>query len=313
MTERIDGIIDRLTDAEQYSDIEWILNAPVENLAWSVVDDTMKANADFQYKAGLPAKVVRTTEPSGIRSVKRGNKTITYRVPCKWCQKVAGTYTYPDVPKEVWQRHDGCECIITYTPEGGGRADVLKGNGRGWVADNEAIRQRRAAPSVLKVSKKEQETLKKVGTGKIIETERDNLKQTGPGKVDMSKRTGYSTGDDSMRVYETIAKEYGGTVTPNGELTNMGYAKYPNKFRWGGKDWQMVQSGASIDGAVKYWTEQVDGFVIDIVENPVTRSTKRLSTVKKEITEGLTKYATKPTDVIIMQDGKILETFRLEI
>lgn len=147
MTDRITGIIDRLTDADQYSDIAWILDAPVENIAWSVVDDTMKANADFQYRAGLPAKVVRKTEPSGFRSVKRGNKTISYRVPCKWCQRLAGTYTYPNVPKEVWQRHDGCECIITYTPAGGGRIDTLAGdmgpNAKKWYLDESAVEQRK--------------------------------------------------------------------------------------------------------------------------------------------------------------------------
>ena len=167
MTDRITGIIDRLTDAESFSDIEWILKAPVENLAWSVVDDTMKANADFQYKAGLPAKVVRKTEPSGVRSVKRGNKTITYRVPCKWCQRVAGTYTYPNVPKEVWQRHDGCECIITYTPAGGGRLDTLAGvrdlNTKRWYTDETELAERKNYLGITKPTPAQIEVLKMYG------------------------------------------------------------------------------------------------------------------------------------------------------
>ena len=313
MTDRITGIIDRLTDADQYSDIAWILDAPVENIAWSVVDDTMKANADFQYKAGLPAKVVRKTEPSGFRSVKRGNKTITYRVPCKWCQMVAGTYTYPNVPKEVWQRHDGCECIITYTPAGGGKTQTISGSNKGWEIDRDAVKVRKSAPSVGTVTKDEQETLKKVATGKIVDIEPDDLKQTGPGKVDMSARK-YDTDTQNMQVYETLADEYGGTITPNGEVTEpSGFAKYPNEFTWNGKTWHVTPSYSGIDGAIRNWTSKSDGFIIDIRDNGVTKGTGRLSTVEREVKEALQKYATKPTDVIIMKDGEILEAFRYEI
>ena len=172
MTERIDGIIDRVSNEEHFSDIEWILKAPVENIAWSVVDDTMRANAEFQYKAGLPAKVVRTTEASGIRTVKRGNKTISYKVPCRWCQQLAGTYTYPNVPRDVWKRHDGCECIIDYTPAGGGPAERLSGqrdlNKRRWYTDDAEIAERKKYLGITKPTPAQIEVLKMYG---ITETD----------------------------------------------------------------------------------------------------------------------------------------------
>lgn len=309
MTERIDGIIDRVSNEEHFSDIEWILKAPVENLAWSVVDDTMKANAEFQYKAGLPAKVVRKTEASGIRTVRRGNKTISYKVPCRWCQQVAGTYTYPNVPRDVWKRHDGCECIIEYTPAGGGPGQVLKGNSKGWVATDEELAVRRnARPVTVTLTKEEQEQLQKIGTGAIVES--SDMKKTGPGKVipidgDTRQGTGYL-----LDTYDTLADEYGGTIS----LAKYSEPYMTGHFDWNGEHWNWVTSGADIDGVVKYWTNrQVDGFVFDIRQNPITQSTKRLSTVEKEAKEALKKYATRPTDVIIMQDGKILSSFRYEI
>ena len=304
MTERIDGMIDRVSNEEHFSDIEWILKAPVENIAWSVVDDTMRANAEFQYKAGLPAKVVRTTEASGIRTVKRGNKTISYKVPCRWCQQVAGTYTYPNVPKDVWKRHDGCECIIEYTPAGGGPGQVLKGNSKGWVATDEELAVRRNARTVtVTLTKEEQEKLQKIGTGTIVESA--DMKKSGTGKVVPIERDAKR----SLDVYDVLADEYGGTIS----RANYSEPWLYNHFDWNGKHWNLFESGASIDGAIRYWTEQVDGFVIDIRKNPVTQSTKRLSTVEKEAKEALKKYATRPTDVIIMKDGKILSSFRYEI
>ena len=144
--DRKQGIIDRLSDAESYDSIEWILENPViENLALSVVDAKQRANMEFQAEAGLPATVRRTTEPDGVRSVKRGKKTYTYKVPCNWCKSLAGVYTYPDVPKDVWRRHDNCYCTIKYTPKGGKRIDYLSGrtDNRGWTVDRQEINNRK--------------------------------------------------------------------------------------------------------------------------------------------------------------------------
>lgn len=38
---------------------------------------------------------------------------------CDWCADLAGTYDYEDAPKEVWQRHAHCRCmVITRTKKG---------------------------------------------------------------------------------------------------------------------------------------------------------------------------------------------------
>lgn len=100
MTSRIQGIIDRLADAPKFSDIGWILDAPVVNLSQSVVDANMRRNLEFQGESGLPAKISRYT--------------IGYC--CAWCESLVGDYEYPDVPDEAFQRHDNCNCVIEYTP-----------------------------------------------------------------------------------------------------------------------------------------------------------------------------------------------------
>ncbi|PKK40388.1 hypothetical protein ABB02_00374 [Clostridiaceae bacterium JG1575] len=45
--DRIDGLIEKNVEAEQYDDAAWALNEPIVNFAQSIVDDSAKANADF--------------------------------------------------------------------------------------------------------------------------------------------------------------------------------------------------------------------------------------------------------------------------
>lgn len=131
MTDRTQGIIDRLAGAESYDDIKWILKSGVlTNYTESVVDAKIKANYEFQGRAGLWPSVER----------------IAVGKTCKWCQGVAGKYEGPQVPRDVWRRHDNCNCIIKYTASTG-RVDTLQGSGTTWEltenTDPEAIKNRK--------------------------------------------------------------------------------------------------------------------------------------------------------------------------
>lgn len=98
--DRIKGLVDKLSNAEKFSDVEWILGEPMVNFSQSIVDDTVELNADFQGKAGLRSVIVRRTDSK----------------PCEWCKNLAGTYTYPEVPAEVFMRHQHCQCTVEYRP-----------------------------------------------------------------------------------------------------------------------------------------------------------------------------------------------------
>lgn len=116
--DRIDGILNRISAAEQYDEVAWVLGEPVVNFSQAVVDDTIKANVDFQGKAGLHPRVVRTVV-GGC---------------CKWCSDLAGTYAYPDVPKDVYRRHERCRCLVEYDPGSGRRQNV---HTKKWAEDAE--------------------------------------------------------------------------------------------------------------------------------------------------------------------------------
>ncbi|MDD3185921.1 MAG: hypothetical protein PHT76_11550 [Anaerostipes sp.] len=97
------GIINRLSSEKNYDDIAWILDEPIVNFSQSVVDDSIRANSEFQGRSGMSPKIIR--KPEGKC--------------CKWCAEVAGVYTYPDVPDNVYRRHQNCRCTVEYDPGSG--------------------------------------------------------------------------------------------------------------------------------------------------------------------------------------------------
>lgn len=96
--DKIVGIVDRLSNAENIDDVKWILDEPIKTFARSIVDDAIKANAEFQGKSGMSPKIIRRSS---------GNC-------CKWCTAIEGSYEYPDVPKDVYRRHNRCRCTVDY-------------------------------------------------------------------------------------------------------------------------------------------------------------------------------------------------------
>lgn len=105
---RIDGIIERLSNEDNFDSISWILDEPVKNFSQSIVDDTIKINVEHHYKMGLKPKIIRTEV---------GNC-------CDWCKSVVGKYDYPNVPKDIYRRHRFCRCTVDYYPGYGKKQNV---------------------------------------------------------------------------------------------------------------------------------------------------------------------------------------------
>lgn len=102
---RIDGIIDRVSNEENFDDIAWILDEPIKNFSMNVVDEILKANVNFQGRSGLRPKIIRKSE----------------RKCCEWCSQLSGEYDYPDVPDDVYRRHERCRCTVEFDPADGKR------------------------------------------------------------------------------------------------------------------------------------------------------------------------------------------------
>lgn len=106
--DRIYGIVNKVADAEIYDDVAWMLDEPVKNFSMNVVDETLRANVDFQGRAGMTPKIIRKAE----------------RKCCEWCSNLAGEYDYPYVPDDIYRRHERCRCTVDYDPGDGRRQNV---------------------------------------------------------------------------------------------------------------------------------------------------------------------------------------------
>ncbi|MFS8161460.1 hypothetical protein U7537_04605 [Lacticaseibacillus rhamnosus] len=106
--DRVDGIVNRLSSEENLDDVSWLLKDPIVNFTQSIVDDSVRANAEFQSKAGLHPTITR-------RLVGKG---------CAWCRRLAGTYDYEDAPQDIYRRHENDRCIVEYDPGSGKQQNV---------------------------------------------------------------------------------------------------------------------------------------------------------------------------------------------
>ena len=120
-TNRINGLIDKVSSYDTYEQARWVLNEPVVNYSQAVVDQTIRKNAQAHYKAGFEPIVIRKTEAAGtktrFRKIKGRSYKYTYAVPCKWCAGLEGVYKYSEVKNtgnDVFRRHEACRCIIIY-------------------------------------------------------------------------------------------------------------------------------------------------------------------------------------------------------
>ena len=150
---RIDGFIERLTSEPLFDDVAWILQEPIVAFSEHVVDEVVRANVDFQGESGLSVKVSRTVDSD----------------PCKWCREIAGEYTFPNIPDDVYRRHDRCHCIVTYNSKrihsGGDKRIYTRGkvSGKYQLTQEERIRR-------LKEREKTAEERAKAARQKRIET-----------------------------------------------------------------------------------------------------------------------------------------------
>ena len=101
--DRIAGIVNRFSSEENFEDVSWLLGEPIVNFTQSIIDDTIRKNAELHHKAGLQPEIVRKS----------------YFHCCEWCQEVQGSYKYPRVPKDVYRRHQHCRCTVDYDPKSG--------------------------------------------------------------------------------------------------------------------------------------------------------------------------------------------------
>ena len=110
---RIAGIKQLVQEADGNNAIYNAVTEGVVNTAQARVDQWVKTNAEFQAKSGLGATIVRVWSGSYPSHDTRHTD---------YCRQLAGVYQYRngvvDSPNNVFARHEGCRCTVSYYPAG---------------------------------------------------------------------------------------------------------------------------------------------------------------------------------------------------
>ena len=236
--DRIDGFVQRLASEDNYDDVAWITQEPVKTHARSVVDDTIKKNAEFQHKAGIKVAVKRDAASDC----------------CKWCDGLVGDYTYPGVPRDVFARHDNCRCTLDYNgrrltayESKSGKSNTFRDQG-----EQEKIEARKAYAQDID----ENNAKKKDGQKQVFSSKTTNLRDEYLGRSISAKFENFDIMDlETGEIYHIVENEH----LQNKEVFAGKGSSDPYRDAWkfadryGGKveDWQHVKGEA--------WLETEDG------------------------------------------------------
>lgn len=278
---KIDSIINKLT-SDQFNKVAFILQEPVAHFSQSIVDDTIKANAELHSRSGLRPKITRKV---------RGGC-------CKWCMNLAGTYAYPDdVPDDVYRRHDHCRCEVLYDPGEG--KQVQNVHTKSWENQEEDI-QRRIEFSTSKVSKyAEDVTAEYFGTAK-------------PGEGSISYDDGYdvSSHKHEVQMANFLFEKFGGDLTLLKER-NIKDVKTPD-YVWNSKYWDLknVSSEKAAYSAVRHGIKQIienpGGLILDY------RNTDKnnLQLIINQIDDRMQRTKVENADIMIILENNRIKIYR---
>ena len=127
--DRISGIASEIMQSDSISAIAQKLIAQYEELSMSHVDDAMRLNAEVMDNLGFETLVVREFHPEETDQDAHHDSGYW---ECEWCKERAtdGMPYKEAYDAGVFERHDGCHCVIYYitnkTVERG------TGNGTSW-------------------------------------------------------------------------------------------------------------------------------------------------------------------------------------
>lgn len=240
-SDRIDGVVDSVSKADVFDDIKGFLQSAAVNYTQSVIDDTIKANAEFQHKAGLNAKIKRYPTSKC----------------CKWCASLAGVYEYPDVPKDVYRRHQNCNCKLEFIPGKGKKQDVWT---KEWINESEYKAQRKA----IGIENKCNIELKK---GKEVTKEYYNNRFPGQGELIYGKGYNISGHKEEIEIAKWINKNLGGNIELLAE-SDVDGVKMPD-YIWNNKYWELKttttekSANSAVRKAIKQISDNPGGIILN--------------------------------------------------
>lgn len=285
--DRIDGLVDLATSAEQYDDVSDRLLSSFENYSQSIVDETIRRNADLHYKTGLSPKIVR-------RSTGKC---------CDWCRALVGIHPYP-VEREIYQRHANCRCTVDYNPGNGKIQNVYT---KEWY-DPALIEQRKTTEGV--------DTSQYVRVMSNTTSSHQNvmpeyLRSATPGVGEIALDEGYNQQQHAAEINmaQWLHQTFGGDIRLLSESSVAGEKRAD--YLWNGRLWDLktTSTAKSADSAIRKGLKQIidnpGGIVLDYGENNIV-----LGEVIEVIDGRMKRGVYESVDIIIVSKGRVVRIIR---
>lgn len=280
--DREKGLIEYAVGAPQYDNIRKSFEEDLVNFGQAVVTDTLKANAEFQFQAGM-SPVIRRNTNGGC---------------CDWCAKLAGTYKYEDVRatgSDVYRRHRSCRCTVTYDP-GDGRVQNV--HTKRWES---RVRGLETHPGKSKAY-------------------RIYMSEATPGKGTVKKEPGYA--DDKKHAGEVesanwMKRKFGGDYLLLRERRDSG-KETPDCLKDGAvyMEFKRPTSVNAVEKRIRKGTNQIAamgnperGIILVDITDRVAGQREMVEAAKKE---GKKRSKQKVLDIIIREKDDIIDIIRIK-
>lgn len=309
---KVKGIINLVSKSDSYSLIENEFLSALITYGQMIVDESVRSNADFQYRSGLSPKIIRTS--SGHC--------------CEWCSNLVNVYDYydvSDVGNDVFRRHANCGCKIIYDPGNGKVQDV---HTKRWSAKGERENNIKRIvksnypkdfsnknDSNIKtnrnpVEKKSTHSLIRIHNKSVV---REYLKKATPGEGKLIFENGYkkSIHKNEIKIADYIHKTLGGDIICLTE-PNITGVKSPD-YNWNGKLWDLKTKSSlnAVDKGIREGAKQIinnpGGIILDIGNNDLKEND-----IKKVVENRMYRTKLDALDVITIKNGSIKSIIRYE-
>jgi hypothetical protein len=261
--------------------IKKFLGEPVKNTCQSFYDDFIQANAEFRTKSGLKETITRTVIGKC----------------CDWCEQLAGTYEYPDVPDDVYRRHNRCKCVVVHKSDKG----IQNVYSKKFLtkAEQEALENRKTIG--LENSKLINDVTEDI-TSKY-------LKNSKPGKGALVQDKGVDPvkSKDEIKDAEWLHRYLGGDIRIIKESTIKG--EFSPDYEWNNRMWERksftTSSYGTIDKRLQHAIKQISkkpgGILIDVTNSPLS-----LESATHIVSKSLKTRAIKTIDVIVKKGDSFI-------
>ena len=202
--DRIDGLVNRFSSEDNFEDVSWLLGEPIVNFTQSIIDDSVRKNAEFHAKMGMTPTISRHS---------------TGRC-CKWCDSLVGNYIYGKEPNNFYRRHQHCTCVIDYHPKNGKVQNSWTKKIRNESSDELENRKRINADMRDNNRKADAKEYKEVVTALGVEKSPISLAKFQNLKYNDVKE--YEQLKDKVFIYQKIQTgEWGKKINPEKQLPHM--------------------------------------------------------------------------------------------